>query len=142
MHKAFLIAAAALTLSWSSLATAATYKIDPDYASIHWRVQHVGFSTMVGRFNRFSGTFNYDADAPNSDPAVSIEIDMNSLDSNHALRDKHLRADFFETAKFPTASFKSTGYSGTGDKGVLTGTFTIHGVSKEVAVQVRKVGEG
>lgn len=126
----------------TATATAATYRIDPAHASIHWKVQHLGFSTMVGRFNRFSGTFSYDPDARDTTPAVAIEIEMDSLDSNHSLRDKHLRADFFETGKYPTATFKSTSFKGDADGGELRGLLTMHGVSKEIAVAVRKVGEG
>jgi polyisoprenoid-binding protein YceI len=95
---------------------------------------------MVGRFNRFSGTFTYDSESTDVTPAVAIEIEMDSLDSNHSLRDKHLRADFFETGKYPTATFKSTSFKGNADEGELKGMLTMHGVSKEVAVTVRKVG--
>ena len=123
-------------------ASAASYRIDPAHASIHWKVQHLGFSTMVGRFNRFNGTFTYDPEARNETPVVAIEIEMDSLDSNHSLRDKHLRADFFETGKYPKATFKSTAFEGNADGGELKGMLTMHGVSKEVAVKVRKVGEG
>lgn len=123
-------------------ASAATYKIDPGHASIHWKVSHLGFSTMVGRFNRFSGTFVYDPDNPGTEPRAEIEIQMDSLDSNHSLRDKHLRADFFQTDQFPTATFESTSFEGGRDGGVLTGNLTLHGVTKEIHVEVRHVGEG
>jgi polyisoprenoid-binding protein YceI len=137
------LATALLLLCFSvGSATAASYRIDPAHASIHWKVQHLGFSTMVGRFNRFSGTFTYDSESTDVTPAVAIEIEMDSLDSNHSLRDKHLRADFFETGKYPTATFKSTSFKGNADEGELKGMLTMHGVSKEVAVTVRKVGEG
>ena len=136
-----ILALAAFALS-TGFASAATYKIDPAHASIQWRVQHLGFSTMVGRFNRFAGTFTYDSEAANQTPDVEIVIEMESLDSNHAVRDKHLRADFFHTAKYPTAVFKSTSYSGDDKQGTLKGLLTLHGVTKEIAVEVRKIGEG
>lgn len=142
MRKFLVPAFVMLVFAWAASASTASYKIDPDHATIQWRVQHLGFSTMIGRFNRFSGTFTYDSAAAAQTPQVQIEIDMESLDSNQALRDKHLRADFFETAKYPTATFKSTGYKGTAEEGTLTGILTMHGVSKEVAVKVRKIGEG
>lgn len=142
MRKFLVPAFVMLVFAWAASASAATYKIDPDHASIQWRVQHLAFSTMVGRFNRFSGTFTYDSQAAKQTPDVEIEIDMESLDSNHSLRDKHLRADFFETAKYPKATFKSTGYTGTAEEGTLTGVLTMHGVAKEIAVKVRKIGEG
>jgi polyisoprenoid-binding protein YceI len=128
--------------AWSGPVAADTYKIDPAHASIQWRVQHLGVSTMVGRFNPFSGIFTYDSAEAKQTPTVEIEIEMALLDSNHALRDKHLRADFFETAKYPTASFKSTSYSGNDEHGTLTGLLTMHGVTREVSVEVRKTGEG
>ena len=66
-----LVLAACLLFAATAMARADTYRIDPAHASIHWKVEHLGFSTMVGRFNRFSGVFTYDPDAPGKTPSVT-----------------------------------------------------------------------
>ncbi len=65
------------------------------------------------------------------------------MDSNWAERDKHLRGDdFLRADEYPEISFKSTGYSGNADRGTLTGILTLRGVSKEVELDVERIGEG
>ncbi len=79
------------------------YVIDTDkhHAFITFRIKHLGYSWLLGRFNEFTGTFDYDDRNP-ADNRVGIDIDMNSIDTNHAERDKHLRSDdFFDVARFP-----------------------------------------
>ena len=147
MKKLFtksLIVAAAMFTSVSAFA-ADTFKIDTDgaHASINFKISHLGFSYIHGRFNTFDGEFSFSQDNP-SDAKVSVTIDANSIDSNHAERDKHIRsADFLETDKYPTASFTSTGFKMTGDKqGVLTGDLTLKGVTKSIEIAVNHVGQG
>lgn len=144
MLKNILITTAtALTLGTAALG--ATYTIDTEgaHASINFEASHLGFSVLTGRFDVFSGNFEYD----NADPAagsVNVEIDINSVNSNHAKRDNHLRsADFFDVANHPKASFVSTGIEVTGDKtAVLTGDLTIRGITKSVALDTKFIGEG
>ncbi len=129
----------------SSLAHAADYTIDSKgmHASIQFKVQHLGYSWLKGRFNDFSGSFTYDKNNPN-DSTLSVTINTASIDSNHADRDKHLRSDdFFDVSKFPEASFVSTQYISTGiNTGTLSGDLTLHGITKPVSIAVTKVGEG
>ena len=74
---------------------------------------------------------------------ASFEVDAASVDSNHEARDKHLRSpDFLDVKQYPKMTFVSSAYEGTKDKGVLKGTLTLHGVSKEVAFDLVKIGEG
>ena len=124
---------------------AADYVIDTKgmHAFIQFRVQHLGYSWLYGRFNNFSGNFTYDeADAAASQ--ISVEIDTTSLDSNHAERDKHLRSDdFLDADNFPTATFESTSYTPTGDNTAdLTGNLTLHGVTNEITISVEHIGGG
>lgn len=137
-----LIGAALLS---SNLAYAADYTIDTKgmHAFVQFKIQHLGYSWLHGRFNTFSGSFSYDADNPAASKA-SVVIDTTSVDSNHAERDKHLRSDdFFDVARFPDARFESTRYQANGAMGgMLYGNLTLHGVTKPVAVKVTKIGEG
>ena len=80
------------------------------HAFITFRIQHLGFSWLEGRFNRFSGEFDYDEANP-ANNRVEVEIDLASIDTNHAERDKHLRSErFFDVERFPKATFVSTGW--------------------------------
>ncbi|TKA90013.1 YceI family protein [Guyparkeria sp. SB14A] len=125
-------------------AQAAEYVIDTEgqHAFIEWRINHLGFSWLYGRFNDFEGSFEYE-DGAIEDASVEVTIDMASLDSNHAERDKHLReADFFHVKEYPEATFKSTGIESTDDGFVITGDLTMRGVTKEIEIEAEKIGEG
>ncbi|RRQ20502.1 YceI family protein [Guyparkeria sp. SCN-R1] len=125
-------------------AQAAEYVIDTEgqHAFVEWRINHLGFSWLYGRFNDFEGSFEYE-DGAIEDASVDVTIDMASLDSNHAERDKHLReADFFHVKEYPEATFKSTGIESTDDGFVITGDLTMRGVTKEIEIEAEKVGEG
>ena len=105
--------ATALTLSMSVSAIAASYTIDTKgaHASINFRKLHFNFSFLTGRFDTFSGKFDFDPENPEAG-SVSLEIDTNSLNTNHAERDNHLRSkDFFEVSAHPKATFVSTSTS-------------------------------
>jgi polyisoprenoid-binding protein YceI len=122
--------------------TAADYKIDPAHSFVSFKIQHLGYSWMFGRFNDVSGTFSYDSSNPGA-TKISVDIDPASIDTNHAERDKHLRSeDFLDVKKYPTASFKSTKYIGNDKSGTLKGILTVHGASKPISIAVEKIGEG
>ena len=140
--SAFIIILAIIFASGVSPARAAEYKIDPKHSFVEFRIQHLGFSWMYGRFNSVSGEFSHDP-ANLEANSIFVEIDTYSVDTNLAERDKHLRSsDFLDIKKYPTASFKSTKYTGDAGAGVMEGVLTLHGVSKPVKIEVRKVGEG
>ena len=129
----------------STSAIAADYVIDTQgaHASINFRIDHLGVSYVVGRFNEFEGRFHYDAD--NLD-ATTVEVDINvaSVDSNHAERDRHIRSsDYLDVSRFADARFVSTAYTDQGDgKGVLEGDLTLYGQTLPISIDVEKVGEG
>ncbi|KPZ67711.1 Protein YceI [Shewanella sp. P1-14-1] len=128
-----------------AMANAADYKIDTQgaHASIQFKVNHLGYSFVTGRFNDFSGDFSYDANKVN-DTKVKVTINTTSVDSNHAERDKHLRgSDFLNTGKFPKAEFVSTTVEDKGNgKVVVNGNLTLNGVTKPVAIDATVIGEG
>ena len=113
MKKTMIAGLFGLMAGVSSMANAADYVVDTKgmHALIEFKVSHLGYSWVVGRFNQFDGEFSYDADAPQSSK-ITINIDTTSVDSNHARRDKHLRSDdFLDVEKFPTAKFVSTAFT-------------------------------
>lgn len=119
------------------------FDIKGQHAFIQFKVKHLGYSWLLGSFKKFNGDFTYDQDQP-SNNSVRAEIDVSSLDSNHAERNKHLRsADFFDVATFPKATFVSTSYKDMGDgKGVMTGDFTLRGITKVIQLDVTQIGAG
>lgn len=143
--KKTLIAAALIASSFLSAAYAADYVIDTDgaHASINFKIKHIGFSWLTGRFNRFDGTFSYD-EKNISAAKISVNIDTTSVDTNHAKRDKHIRtADFLDVSKFGNAQFVSSKVEDKGDdKLAIIGDLTLHGVTKSVVINAIKVGEG
>lgn len=139
------LALVASALALSGPAHAADYVIDMkgNHASINFRIKHLGFSWLTGRFDRFTGNFSYDKDKPEASK-VKVEIDTASLNSNHAERDKHIKsADFIDAGKFPKATFESTAVKPSGDgKATITGNLTLHGVTKEVTLEAEHIGGG
>jgi polyisoprenoid-binding protein YceI len=129
----------------SQVAKAEDYVIDTkkSHAFIQFKISHLGFSWLMGRFNRFEGTFSYDEKDPSASK-VNITIDTASVDTNFAERDKHLRGkDFLDVKKFPKATFVSTSVETKGkDKAVLKGDFTLHGVTRQIEIKVEQVGVG
>jgi polyisoprenoid-binding protein YceI len=129
----------------AGVAHADNYVIDKKgmHASIQFKISHLGYSWLWGRFNDFEGTFSYDPDNPAASK-VSVNIDPASVDSNHAERDKHLRSDdFLYVDKFPESRFVSTSYTQNADgSGVLKGDFTLRGVTRPITIDVQFTGAG
>ncbi len=131
-----------VAVALSGAVQAADYEIDPAHSFVEFKIQHLGYSWLYGRFNGVSGNFKYDADKPAAS-AIDVTIDTTTIDTNHAERDKHLRGgDFLNVKKFPKATFKSTGYKGDANGGTLAGVLTLHGVEKPIEIDLKKVGEG
>ena len=119
---------------------AADYAFDKkgSHQFVQFRVQHLGYSWLYGRFNNFDGNFSYDAATPEK-AKLSVTIDTSSVDTNHAERDKHIRSDdFLNVDKFSEAKFISTSFDGKS----LKGNLTLMGVTKPVDIVVEKIGEG
>ena len=139
---------AAVLLAVTTLASAEaaeTYTIDTkgQHAFIDFRIKHLGYSWLHGRFNDFSGEFVVDRENP-ANARVEVEIDTASVDTNHAERDKHLRGkDFLNVDAHPKARFVSTAVETTGDgKGVIKGDLTLNGVTRPIEIAVEEIGHG
>ena len=134
------LAAGAFTLA-VALATvqakAADYTIDTSHAFANFNVNHLGYSTMLGRFNKFTGNISFDQTNVAASK-VNVTIETASIDTNHQKRDDHLRSpDFFNVAEFPTMTFASKKVEKTGDKtGLVTGDLTLLGVTRPVTLNV------
>jgi polyisoprenoid-binding protein YceI len=124
---------------------AADYVIDTKgaHASINFKIKHLGYSWLTGRFDKFGGKFSYD---PTNISASKIEvnIDTSSINSNHAERDKHLKSDdFLDVSAFSNAKFVSESITQNADgKLAVIGELTLHGVSKTITIDAETIGEG
>ncbi|SEM94136.1 Polyisoprenoid-binding protein YceI [Halomonas caseinilytica] len=138
-------ALATATLVPFAQAQAADYTIDTEgqHAFVQFKISHLGFSYILGSFEEFSGGFSYDPENPDASSA-NVEVDVTSLTTNHAERDKHIKSeDFLDAGEYPTATFTSTGFEPTGEnEGVLTGDLTLHGETNEIEMPVTLLGEG
>jgi len=143
MKKLFITAVIASSLFCANSVSADDYTIDTAHTSIQFKIAHLGYSWLYGRFNTFDGEFSYDEKNPAA-AKVSVSIDTASVYSNHAERDKHLRGDdFLDVKKYPQATFVSTGFTDNGSgTGILQGNFTLHGVTKPLSINVKQVGAG
>src|ERR1700730_5762945 len=119
-----------------------TFKIDPVHSFVVFSVQHLGVGNSYGRFNDISGTVVFDKDNP-SKSLVELSVPVESLDTNNAKRDQSLKSpDYLNAKQFPTLTFKSTKVEGSGDTFKVSGDFTLHGVTRLLTVDFKKVGEG
>ncbi len=126
----------------SGAAMAADYDIDPAHSAVLFKINHMGFSETVGRFDTFSGNYSYDESNPAASN-VNVTINADSLNTNHDARDKHVKSpDFLDTKQYPEITFTSNGYKGSATEGILSGELTLHGVTKKIDLNLVKVGEG
>ena len=113
------------------------WTIDPNHTSAHFAVRHMLVSTVRGDFDKVSGTIQWDGKDVRSISA-QVTIDAASVDTHVERRDDDLRsANFFDVAKYPTITFVST-KAEPGEAGHfnLTGNLTMHGVTREVVLDV------
>jgi len=137
---ALLVASAAMT---GPALAADTYKIDPTHSHVGFRVSHLGFSNMVGRFDDVSGEFSFDETDP-AKSSVSVTVNADSVNTNMAERDNHLRSgDFLDTGNFPEASFRSTSIEVTGENSAtIKGELTVLGKPVPITVDAVRTGGG
>ncbi len=117
------------------VAAADTYELDPAHTTIGFSIEHLVISKVKGRFGEFSGTVTFD---PNATPPVqtaSATIKVASVDTGIQKRDEDLRSDnFLDVANYPEMKFESKKIEKQGTEYTATGTLTLHGVSKEIAL--------
>lgn len=126
-----------IAIAFPSFAFAATWVIDPEHSSVGFKVKHLMVSNVKGNFEKYSGNVEID-EKDITKSRVKVSIDTNSINTNVKKRDDHLRsADFFDVVRFPTMTFVSKKIARVGkDTLKVTGDLTLHGVTKEVALDV------
>jgi len=131
-----------VALAIPAFASASTWSIDPDHSSVGFKVRHLMVSNVKGSFDRHSGTVDID-DKDITKSRVEVTIDTASINTNVQKRDEHLRsADFFDVAKYPTITFASKKVAKAGgDKLRITGDLTLHGVTRQVVLDVEPLSK-
>ena len=122
---------------------AGAYQIDPNHASITFKINHLGFSHYTGRFDKMEATLNFNIGALEQS-ALNVTIYPNSVNVNNAKLEEELRGDkFFDVIKYPRATFQSTKIERTGPTtGKVTGDFTFMGATHTVTLDTTLVGAG
>src|SRR6185295_18299275 len=116
---------------------AAVYEIDPAHSRAHFKIRHLMVSNVRGEFSKISGKVTYDPKNPSS-LKIEAAIDASTISTSEPQRDEHLKsADFLDVAKFPVITFVSKSATRVdADTLKVTGDLTIHGVTREVALDV------
>jgi|HubBroStandDraft_6_1064221.scaffolds.fasta_scaffold112937_2 polyisoprenoid-binding protein YceI len=114
-----------------------TWQLDPAHCSAQFSVRHLGISTVRGAFTKLTGAVQYDPAAPGKS-SLAATIEATSVDTRVEMRDNDLRsANFLDVQKYPTITFQSKKVEAAGaGKLKVTGDLTVHGVTKEVALDV------
>ena len=122
--------------------TQSTWQIDPAHSLLEFSVRHMMVATVKGRFSQLRGTITDIADDP-ALSSVEVVVDAASISTGDVDRDGHLRsADFFDVEQYPTITFTSRRIQGSRDEFTLTGDLTMHGVTREVTLDVTLNGVG
>ncbi len=122
-----------MTRSWS---------IDPSHSQVGFGIRHLMISTVRGRFTNVEGSVVFE----NDDPAaarIDVTVDLASIDTGVEQRDNHLRsADFFDVEKYPKMTFLSRRVEPAKHGFRVIGDLTLHGITREVVLDVQPEGEG
>ena len=117
------------------------YSIDLSHSYAGFSVRHLVITNVKGNFASFSGEITFDENDTIKSSA-NVIIDIASINTSNADRDKHLRsADFFDVEKYPEMTFVSTGVEKDGDDMILNGRLTMHGVTKDISIPFEFLGK-
>lgn len=118
------------------------YKIDNTHSFANWTIRHVASKTS-GTFSDVTGTVRIDR-SNLAGSSVDARINMLSINSSNAKRDEHIQKEgYLDVAKFAEMTFVSTRVESEGaNEGILTGTFTMHGMTKEISFPFKVLGFG
>lgn len=118
------------------------YKIDDTHSFANWQIRHVASKTS-GTFSDITGKMRIDRDDL-SRSSITAKINVFSVNSSHAKRDAHIKKPkYLDAEKYSTMTFVSTKVETTSEtEGVVTGQFTMHGVTKEISFPFKLLGFG
>ncbi|MFE3829944.1 YceI family protein [Streptomyces sp. NPDC059092] len=121
------------------------WSIDPAHSSVGAVAQHLGISSVRGRFTEFGGRIEIlDTGGGPEQARVEAVISAASIDTGSKLRDKHLRSpDFLDVERFPEITYSGTGVTPAGpDRWKVHGRLALHGVVRELDLDLSYLGTG
>ncbi|MFK7893391.1 MAG: YceI family protein [Granulosicoccus sp.] len=146
LHASLLLAGCAAIVTPNYTQTvealrAGQYELDTDHAYIHFGIEHLGLSTIVGRFNNAEATLDFD---PEAVTALRLDgrVDVASIDLNSAALEKRLRGqDWLNTERYPQATFTSVRVIPV-DSNIFNveGDFTLRGVTRKLTLETHFKG--
>jgi polyisoprenoid-binding protein YceI len=134
--KKTILATALIILSFGVFAQS-RWSVDPVHSNVKFAVSHLVISEVDGSFKSFTGSIaSKSSDFTGSD--IQFSMDVNSINTDNDMRDKHLKSDdFFNAEKYPKMTFQSTSFRKiSGNKYQLLGKLTIRDVTKPVTFDV------
>lgn len=136
MKKSVLLFSA-LLLTSSLPASAEKFNLDEAHSTVGFSITHLKFATVTGRFNKFSGSFDFNEKTGKLNDLM-VKIQPSSIDTNQEKRDTHLKSkDFFDVETFPSLEFKGNKVSYKGTKPVsVSGDLTMHGITKPITLKI------
>lgn len=112
--------------------------IDGSHSNAGFTVKHMMITNVRGEFTKLEGKVSYDPAKPEATQVEAV-IDVASISTREEKRDGHLKSpDFFDAEKFPKITFKSKSVKAKGSDLAVTGDLSIHGVTKEVVLDVEE----
>ena len=121
------------------LAQTTVWKSDPAQSKVDFTISHLSVSNVHGSIGQVAATIHYDSADP-AGSSVAATIGVSTLTTGEDGRDDEVKSsDFFDTDRFPTATFTSTAVSKNGDGLWVRGNLTLHGVTKQVVLDVQPI---
>jgi polyisoprenoid-binding protein YceI len=140
ISKSFIATIALAAIIAAPAVAADKYEVDAAHTSIGFSISHMVISKTKGHFKEFTSSIEFDSEKKVV-TGVTTTIKAASIDTANAKRDEHLRsADFFDVEKFPEITFTAKSIEQKNGQWMANGTFTMHGVSKEIALPFRVLG--
>jgi polyisoprenoid-binding protein YceI len=120
---------------------AITWKVDPAHSEIQFKVKHLMITTVTGYFRTFDLEVETENDDFNTARRIEFTADIDSIDTNNAQRDTHLKsADFFDAENHKQLKFVGKKFESNGDEAILDGDLTIRGVTKPMTLKIELGG--
>lgn len=118
------------------------YTLDKDHATLLFKVDHLGFSSYVGRFNDFDATLDFDPENVENS-SLEVVVETASIDVNNPEFAQDLREDWFDVENYPQAIFRTTRFvEADGNSFVFEGDLTLLGTTAPVMLHVTSNGGG
>jgi polyisoprenoid-binding protein YceI len=141
MKKIILISGAMIIANTATIAQ--TWSLDKAHAKLGFAITHMKISEVEGSFKNFDVKVN-SSKADFTDAQIELKADINSINTDNNSRDEHIKgADYFDAAQYPTLLFKSSSIKKIDSKNyTVTGTLTLHGISKNITLNAKLNGVG